>query len=369
MKILAAVARDVCDPLEIEECDLGEPGLGEALIEVEACGICHTDIAARDQHLPVPLPAVLGHEGVGRIIKLGDGVEHLTVGDRVVVSFGSCGQCANCHDQLPGYCDLGLVYMIHGSRADGSSPISQDGSPVTGHFFAQSTMASHAVVSCQNVVKLESTFPAHIAAPMACGVQTGVGSVMLAMAAKAGEAIVVLGCGTVGLSAIMAAKIAGCLPIIAVDLLESRLDLAKELGAHHAIQDSTDLTSQLIALGAVNYALDTTGIPALAAAAFDALKSRGMLVCVGVGKPGTSLQIDMNMLMATGRQVRGVVEGDALPSSFIPRLMEYYRQGLLPVDKLVTCYDFDDVNLAISDAISGKVVKPVLMMKPVGTES
>ncbi|CAA0110580.1 Aryl-alcohol dehydrogenase [Zhongshania aliphaticivorans] len=369
MKMLAAIVREAGAPLSIEKCEIAEPNAGEALIEVEACGVCHTDVAARDQYLPVPLPAVLGHEGVGRILKLGAGVDKVAVGDRVVVSFGSCGHCANCHDDAPSYCDHGAVYMINASRADGSSPISQNGKPISGHFFAQSTMASHAVVSCQNIVKLDEDFPAHIAAPLACGVQTGAGSVLLVMKPKPGKAIVILGCGTVGLSAIMAAKIAGCSTIIAVDILASRLELAQELGAHHIIQNSESIAEQLLTLGGVDYVFDTTGIPALASAAFSALKARGMLVCVGVAKPESHLKIDMNMLMATGRQVRGVIEGDAVPADFIPKLIAYYQQGLLPLDKLVSCYDFNDINQAIDDTLGGKVVKPVLMMKATTIEA
>ncbi|WP_320838596.1 NAD(P)-dependent alcohol dehydrogenase [Zhongshania sp.] len=364
MEITAAVVRKAGAGFQLEICELGEPGPGEVRIKVEACGVCHTDVAARDQHMPVPLPAVLGHEGVGRIEMLGAGVTSFNVGDRVLASFGSCGLCVNCNDGAPGYCDLGLVYMLMGTRANGSSPITQGGAPLTGHFFAQSSMASYAVVSVNCLVKIDENIPAEIAAPLACGVQTGAGAVLLSMQAKAGKAIAIMGAGTVGLSAIMAAKIVGCSPIIAVDLMDSRLDMAKELGATHVLRGDTNaLDEKILALGGSDYALDTTGVPAIAEIALNTLKKRGMLVCVGVGKPETSLMsVDMGMLMATGRQIRGVVEGDAIPKDFIPRLIEYYAEGLLPIDKIVTTYSFENINTAVNDSLSGKTIKPVLIM-------
>ncbi len=364
MKIVAAVVHEAEGKFALESCDLQGPGAGEVLIKIEACGVCHTDIAARDQDIPIPLPAVLGHEGVGRIEQLGAGVVDFAVGDRVLVSFGSCGKCGSCRDHAPGYCHFGGVFLMNGTRLDGSSPISQNGSPITGHFFAQSSMASHAIASIQNMIKLPESVPAEVAAPLACGVQTGAGTVLLALEAKAGKSIAVLGCGTVGLSAIMAAKIAGCSPIIAVDLMPSRLNLAQELGATHVVQGSVaDLGDELLKLGGVDYALDSTGVAAVVESAFTALKSQGSLACVGVAKPGASINLDLNMLMFTGRRVRGVIEGDAVPKTFIPTLLKYYEEGRLPVEKLVTRYAFEQVNDAVNDSLSGKVVKPVLLMR------
>lgn len=363
MLITAAVVKEQGGAFCIENCELDSPKANEVLIEVEAAGICHTDIAARDQYMPVPLPAVLGHEGVGRILQLGEGVSEFAIGDRVLMSFGSCGQCKNCRNAAPGYCDQGLVYQVLGSRSDGSSPISQQGKAITGHFFAQSSFASHAVAATQNMVPLADDLDPTLMAPLACGVQTGMGSVLLSMAAESGSSICILGCGTVGLSAIAAAKIAGCNPIIAVDIMDSRLEMARELGASHCIRgDQESLQKALQKLGGIDYALDTTGAPAVADAAFQTLKPRGCLVCVGVGKPGAKLNIDMGMLMATGKQIRGAIEGDAVPRDFIPRMIEYYRAGQLPLDKLVTRYAFEDINQAVADTLSGKVIKPVLSM-------
>ena len=354
MQISAAVIKEQGGAFCIEDCELDSPRANEVMVEVEAAGVCHTDIAARDQYMPVPLPAVLGHEGVGRILQLGEGVSEFAVGDRVLMSFGSCGQCKNCLRAAPGYCDQGLVYQVLGSRTDGSSPISQHGNAITGHFFAQSSFASHAIAATQNMVPLANDLDPILMAPLACGVQTGMGSVLLSMAAESGSSICILGCGTVGLSAIAAAKIAGCSPIIAVDIMDSRLEMARELGS---------LLKALQQLGGIDYALDTTGVPAVADAAFQTLKPRGCLVCVGVGKPGAQLSIDMGLLMATGKQIRGAIEGDAVPRDFIPRMIEFYRAGQLPLEKLVTRYAFEDINQAVADTLSGKVIKPVLSIK------
>lgn len=359
--ITAAIAYKPHEPFTLKACELDGPAAGEVQVVVEASGLCHTDIAARDQDMPLPLPAVLGHEGVGRIEAVGEGVNGFSVGDRVLLGFGACGRCGNCQDHAPGYCDVGALFLLQGSRLDGSSPMTCDGESITGHFFGQSSFATRTVAIATNLVKVPEDMPAELLAPMACGVQTGMGSVMLSMAAKPGKAIAVLGCGTVGLSAIIAAKIIGCDPIIAVDRMPSRLELAKALGATHCL-DGQDLLQNLGKLGGLDYALDTTGVPAVAEAAIDVLKPRGMMVCVGVGKPGARLNIDMGMLMATGRQVRGAIEGDAVPAEFVPKMIEYYRQGQLPLEKLVRTYRFEDINQAVEDAHSGAAVKPVLLM-------
>ncbi|MBD2858915.1 NAD(P)-dependent alcohol dehydrogenase [Spongiibacter sp. KMU-158] len=362
MKITAAIAREPGQDFSIEACELGEPGPGEVLVKVESCGICHTDIAARNQDMPVPLPAVLGHEGVGCIEKLGEGVSDYQVGDRVLMSFGSCGQCGNCNTGAPGYCDNGLAYFV-GMRLDGSSPVSQNGKPMTGHFFAQSSFANYCVASTVNLVKLDDSLPAELMAPLACGVQTGMGAVLLAMKAQANKSLVVIGCGTVGLAAIIAGKIAGCDPIIAVDLMESRLELASELGATHIINGAEgNLTEQLLALGGANYVLDTTGVPQVISSAIDGMKKQGHMVLVGVGKPETKLNFDMNMFMMTGKKLEGVIEGNAVPAEFVPQMIEYYRNGQLPLEKLVTSYPFTAINQAVADMHSGKAVKAVLKM-------
>lgn len=363
MKIRAAIARTAGEPFVIDDCELGTPGPGEALVEIKACGICHTDLAAKDHGMGTPLPAVLGHEGTGVIMALGEGVSDFAVGDHVLMSFGACGSCPTCTHGAPAYChhlkDLNLL----GRRLDGSTPIQYQGQPITGHYFAQSSFATHAVARTNNMVKLGEDLPHALMAPLACGVQTGMASVMLALEAKPGSSIAIFGCGSVGLAAVMAAKIAGCRTIVAVDINDSRLELATELGATHVLNSSRDaITKSLWKLGGMHNAFDCTGLPEVIESAFMALLPQGTLVCAGVSKPGTRLSLDMGALLYTGRRVRGTIEGDAVPREFIPRMLAWYREGRLPLEKLVTTYRFDDINTAVADFKAGRIVKAVLTL-------
>jgi len=363
MQIRAAIARSAGQPLTIESCDLGEPVAGEVRLKMEACGVCHTDIVALNQDWPVPLPAVLGHEGVGRIEALGADVAGFKIGDRVLVSFGSCGQCKNCNNHAPGYCDNALLFQVMAQRLDGSSPLSQNGEKISGHFFAQSSFATHAVAATRNMVKLPDHVPAELMAPLACGVQTGMAAVLVALKAERGSALAITGCGAVGLSAIMGARIAGCDPVVAVDINAGRLELARELGATHCLDgNASDLKKQLRKLGGMDYVIDTSGIPDVLGTGFDVLRARGTLLTLGVSPPGSQLPIDLGSLLMSGKTVRGSIEGDSVPKEFIPQMITYFEQGLMPLDKLVETYAFEDINTAINAAVSGAVIKPVLLM-------
>lgn len=361
LDITAAIARRG-EPFRLEPCQLGAPGPGEVRVRILACGICHTDLAARDHDLGTPMPAVLGHEGVGVVEALGPGISEFAPGDTVLMSFGSCGQCSKCRSGAPGYCkSAGLSFR--GTRADGSSPVSLDGQAITGHFFAQSSFATHAVASVNNMVRLAPDLPPALMAPLACGVQTGMASVVIALAAGAADSIAIFGCGTVGLAAVMAARIVGCRTIVAIDIQDSRLELARELGATHVINSANEATGKVLrSLGGVTRAFDCTGVPEVIQTAFNALQSQGVLVCAGVSKPGSQVSIDLGALMYAGRVIRGTIEGDAVPREFIPRMIAWYRAGLLPLEKLVTTYEFSEINQAVSDMLTARIVKPVLIM-------
>ncbi len=362
MKIRAAVAVEKQAPFIVEECELDPPGPGEVLVEIRAAGICHTDLTVKDVDLGVQLPAVLGHEGAGVVREVGAGVTEFAEGDEVVASFGACGACPSCKAEAPAYCQHVLTLNGRGVRIDGSSPVRRRGERITGHFFAQSSFASHAVVSTVNLVKKPAGIPFEHAAPLACGVQTGAGSVFHVLGAGAGDTLLVLGCGTVGLAAVMAGRIAGCARIIAVDLRRSRIELARELGATDGIDSSAEpLAEALAALGGATCAVDTTGAAPVVEAAFHCLHPRGRLVCVGVSATGASLSINMNELLMTGRSVRGTIEGDSAPRTFLPRLFDAYASGRLPVDRLVRTYPLDAINEAAADMLAGRVVKPVLV--------
>jgi len=360
-QITAAIARRG-QPFVLEPCTLSAPRAGEVLVRLEACGICHTDLSAKDHDLGATMPAVLGHEGVGIIESIGAEVVDFKPGDRVLMSFGSCGHCDRCQHGSPGYCRSAHL-GFKGTRADGSSPITHNGESITGHFFAQSSFATHAIASTVNMVPLPADLPAALMAPLACGVQTGMASVFIALDTQPEDSLAVFGCGTVGLAAIMAAKIIGCRQIVAFDLNEDRLALARELGATHTIA-ALDPTAkqQLKQLDGVSRALDCTGVPDVIKLAFNALKPQGVLACAGVSKPGSQLAIDLATLLYSGRSIRGTIEGDAVPRTFIPRMIQWYQQGLLPLEKLVTPFAFANINDAVAAMQAGTVIKPVLCM-------
>ncbi|APR86296.1 benzyl alcohol dehydrogenase [Minicystis rosea] len=362
MRIRAAVARE-SGPFVIETCELAAPAAREVLVEVEACGMCHTDLSAQEGLMGTPLPAVLGHEGVGRILALGDDVSDFEVGDRVVMSFGACGRCPRCLADMPAYCRHVVDLNGRGRRLDGTSPITLDGRAITGHFFGQSSFATHAVAAVTNLVKLPPDVPAALMTSLACGVQTGAGAVMNVLAAGPEDALVIFGCGTVGLAAVMAARLAGCARIIAVDRRDARLDVARDLGATHVVNNAReDVAAVLADLGGVSLAFDNTGDPAVIEMGYGCLRPRGQMVLCGVSPRGARIQIDPNKMMATGRTLRGTVEGDAVPRTFIPQMIAWYRSGHFPLEKLVTFYDFDRIEEAAADMRSGRAIKPVLVM-------
>jgi aryl-alcohol dehydrogenase len=372
MKIRAAVAR-AGSPFTIETCELGEPGADEVLVRVEACGVCHTDLSAKDHGYGTPLPAVLGHEGVGRIVALGEGVDRFNIGDRVVMSFGACGRCPSCEGGAPSYCRHTVNFNMLGRRISGGSPISLSGEPITGHFFGQSAFATHAIASATNVVRLDEDLPPALMTTLACGVQTGVGAIINVLRAEASDAIGIFGCGTVGLAAVMAAKIVGCARIVAVDFREDRLATAQVLGATEIVDNRRGDASEIIKKVGLTLAFDNTGVASVIEAGFAALRPRGRMVLAGLSAPGTKLKIDANRIMAAGRTLRGTVEGDADPRTFIPRMIDWYRRGLLPLERLVTTYPFELIEDAAADMLAGVVIKPVLLMqdntpRPVGPD-
>jgi aryl-alcohol dehydrogenase len=321
MEIRAAIAR-ANEPFRIEACELATPAAHEVLVRVEACGICHTDLSAKDHDMGTPLPAVLGHEGIGRVQSVGRSVTEFQAGDRVLMSFGACGLCARCQQGTPAYCGHVVTFNLFGRRIDGTSPVTLGGQSITGHFFAQSAFATHCVAGTRNLIRLDEDLPPPLLAPLACSVQTGMGAAINVLDVRPDDSVGILGCGTVGLAAVIAARIAGCERIIALDIKDSRLDLALELGATHAINNAReDAAATLRTLGGLTRACDTTGVPAVIEMACGALRPQGMLVLAGVSPRGSRIRVDPNRLMSAGRSLRGTVEGDSDPRTFIPRMI------------------------------------------------
>jgi aryl-alcohol dehydrogenase len=335
----------------------------EVLVSILAVGVCATDAHSRDQEMPVPLPAVLGHEGAGIVAAVGSAVTGVAPGDHVILTFPSCGRCRQCLLGAPANCSQGFTLSFGCVRADGSS--AYDVSGVHGHYFGQSSFATYARATERNVVRISNDMPLALAGPLGCGIQTGAGTVLNALSVPAGASLAVFGTGAVGLSAVMAAAVAGAATIVAVDINDARLSIASELGATHAINSRTDSLSRrlhAIAPHGLDYVIEVTGSPAMLGLAVDVLAPMGTAALVGGSPVGTKAPVDMNRLLNGGRIIRGVVQGDSVPQVFIPKLIELYRADKLPLERLVREYAFADINAAFAEAAAGSVIKPVLVM-------
>lgn len=364
LKIQAAVLREKGGRFGFEPIEVDGPLAGEVLVRIVATGVCHTDISVRDQHIPVALPAVLGHEGSGVVEAVGDGVTKVRPGDSVVLSYAFCGACANCRRSRYSCCSLMPALNFGGKRlGTGRSPYSDAaGAPVSGLFFGQSSFASHSLVPERNVVKIRGDVPLELMGPLGCGIQTGAGTVMNTLKPASGDSIVVFGAGSVGLSAVMAARVVGCATIIAVDLHRNRLDLARELGATHVLKaDEVDIVAEIVRLtgDGAQFAVECTGSPKVLRQAVEALRVTGVAAIVGAAPRGTEFSLPMG-LVGLGRTIKGVIEGDSIADLFIPELIELWRQGRFPFDKLIRRYPMAQINEAIAASESGEVLKPVL---------
>lgn len=365
MKIKAAVVFETGGEFKIEEVELGEPRDDEVLVRVVASGICHTDLGARDGHLPIPAPpSVFGHEGAGIVEKVGARVTKVKPGDHVIMTWDYCGHCSPCQAGKVLYCLNFFLHNFHGARPDGSVTLRKGNQEIHGTFFNQSSFATFALANERNVVRVPGDVPLEILAPMGCGVMTGAGAVIHALQARPGDSIAVFGAGTVGMSAILAARVCGCTTIIAVDINPERLELARELGATHTVnaaQVNPVEAIREITGGGANFTLECVGNPKVLRQAVDSLPRLGVCGLIGVVPPGTEVALDMDLLM-NGRTVRGILGGDAVPDLFIPQLVELYRQGRFPFDRLIQFYPFEEINRAVKDMEAGRVVKPVLRM-------
>eukprot|EP00455_Lapot_gusevi_P033678 TRINITY_DN3689_c0_g2_i1.p1 TRINITY_DN3689_c0_g2~~TRINITY_DN3689_c0_g2_i1.p1 ORF type:complete len:411 (-),score=103.41 TRINITY_DN3689_c0_g2_i1:45-1277(-) len=368
LSISAAVCRGSELPLSIESLKLGKPRDGELLVRLVASGICHTDVAVKHKHIPSPFPIVLGHEGSGVVEAVGNGVQSVKVGDHVIMSYASCGGCRNCLSGKPSYCESHRLCNFGGKRIDQSVTHStNDGQPIHGCFFRQSSFATHSIATERNVVVVDKDLPLHKLAPLGCGIQTGAGAVLNTLQVKPGSSIAVYGCGSVGMAAILAAALVHCKRVIAIDTNAPRLELARSLGATHTILAQPKNTQQnmyeeLRALsgGGLDYALDTTGHPDVLKVAFESLRPLGVCALVGGSPPGSQVKLDMLHILL-GRQLRGIIQGDAISKEFLPNLIHFYRQGRFPFDRLITFYDsLHDINSAIEDSVKGVVIKPVI---------
>jgi aryl-alcohol dehydrogenase len=352
--------------MAIEEVNLDKPRASEVLVKLVAAGVCHTDAAGLNQVIPVTLPAIFGHEGVGIVEEVGVGVEGLAVGDRVIMSYPSCGTCEHCVNGHPWACDNLNRLFFDGSFKDGSKRFSlPDGTPVSS-FFGQGSFSEYVVVDARNAVKVDVKSDEDLAklCSLGCGVQTGAGAVLNSLEPKQFHTIAVFGAGGVGMAAIMAAKIAGCSKIIAVDVVPSRLEMALELGATHVVNGKEVNAVEAIkeiTNGGAHYSVESSGVPALALQALGCLRREGKCVLVSVtGDAEVPIPLEP-YLMNPSVTLIGVTEGASNPQVFIPRLVQYFNEGRLPVDKLIKLYKFEEIEKAHEDSHNGVTIKPILV--------
>lgn len=368
MQVRALVVAEKDASFEEHDIELDEPGRGEVLVKIAAAGVCHTDAITRAGDMPMPFPSVLGHEGSGVVEAVGDGVTQVSVGDRVVIGWPWCGECRNCLAGEHRYCLRTGEALVSGRRFTGelrgTTAYHHDGKDLNGHFFGQSSFATHSITRENAVVKVPDDVPLELLGPLACGLATGAGAVLNEARPQLGDSILVVGVGAVGLAAIMAARNSGVTRIIAADLHDSRLELATEFGATHTINSgSSDIVAEVERMtgSTVDFAFDCTGVISVIETIADTVGMLGTLVLVGGAPAGAAFSLD-HLSTLWGKRVIGVLGGGGRSSQLIPALIDLYRQGRFPFDRLVRYYEMGEIEQALADSSSGDVIKPILRM-------
>lgn len=373
MKIDAYVVDAVHAPFVREELELDAPGPGEVLVRVVGTGVCHTDLNTQSGDMPLPLPGVLGHEGSGVVEAVGEGVSHVEVGDHVIMGWPFCGECRNCLRGEHRYCmRIGEAlcggHRLTGPLAGTSAYHRADGSDLSGHFFGQSSFADYSLAHESALVKVDKDLPLALLGPLACGITTGAGAVFNTAKPGPGASLVVFGAGAVGLAAVMAAVNTPASTIIAIDLHDSRLELARELGATHTINSrDEDAIARILEIcgGPADFVIDCTGSVRVIEMAAEAVGMLGSLILIGGAPAGAAFSLD-HMRTLFGQRIIGTLGGSGMSRELIPALLDLYRQGRFPFDRLVETYGFDDLDTAIADAHSGGTIKAVLTIDHAG---
>jgi aryl-alcohol dehydrogenase len=368
MLIQALVVEEKDAPFVEQELELEEPARGEALVRIVAAGVCHTDQITRHGDMPMPFPAVLGHEGAGIVERVGEGVTQVAPGDSVIIGWPSCGECRNCLDGQPRYCLRTGEALVSGRRFKGeragTTAYARDGRPINGHFFGQSSFATYSITTADALVKVPGEAPLELLGPLACGLGTGAGAVLNEARPRLGDSVLIVGVGAVGLAAIMAARNSGVTKIIAADVHDNRLQMAQEFGATHAINSgSTDLIEavQKITGSTVDFAIDCTGVIPVIEQLAETVGMLGTLVLVGGAPADARFSVD-HLRTLWGKRIIGVLGGGGRSGQLIPALVELFQQGRFPFDRLVKYYGLGEIEQALANSKSGDVVKPILRM-------
>jgi Zn-dependent alcohol dehydrogenase len=352
-------------PLELSELELAAPGPGEALVRLHASGVCHSDLNAIDGTAETRCPAVLGHEGAGVVEAVGAGVA-LRPGTRVVLSWlPACGRCEECLRELPHLCSAAWAGMEHGGLLDGTPRLSRGGEPVF-HYSYLSAFAERTVVPAACCIPIPDDVPFEIAALAGCAVATGTGAVWRTAGVRPGERVAVFGCGGVGMSAVLGAVAAGAEPVVAVDVAEQKLAQALDLGATHAVAwaSGAEATAERVRAesgGGVDYAFEATGRPEAALAAFLSTRPRGAAVLIGIPRADAVVELPALAIPRLERRVIGSIYGSTRPARDFPPLLELYRRGRLPLDRLISArLPLDAVEDGLARMRDGRTLRVVL---------
>ena len=372
MKTVAAVLRRSgvappyagSDALEVLEVDLAPPGPGEVLVRVDATGLCHSDLSVVDGNRLRPLPMVLGHEATGVVEETGTGVTTVAAGDRVVFSFVPvCGACVPCQSGRAALCEPGALANGAGTLLSGARRFSERGEPLH-HHLGVSGLARHTVAAEQSVVRVDRDLPPEHAALFGCAVLTGVGAVVNTARVEEGTSLAVFGLGGVGMAALLGAGLAGAHPVVAVDVVEAKRELALRLGATHWVTAGPDAVAQVRELtgGGAHTVVEAVGSTAVLAEAYAATRRGGTTVTVGLPHPSAQVQLPALSLVAEERRLVGSYMGSAVPRRDVPRYLALHAAGRLPVDALLDgTLPLDDVSAGFDALATGAVARQVVL--------
>jgi NDMA-dependent alcohol dehydrogenase len=362
----AAVLYEAKQPLRVEDVELDGPRDGEVLVRIGAAGVCHSDYHFMNGDIPIGLPCVLGHEGAGVVEEVGRGVTAIRPGDHVVLLFrAGCGRCEFCSRGRPALCWMAGQLRSTGRLLDGTSRLRRGDAEIK-HFLGVSCFAERTVVPEQGVVRIPEDVSLEVAALVGCAVMTGVGAVMNTARVTPGAPVLVVGAGGIGLNCIMGATLVGAHPIIAADLVDAKLETAMEFGATHAVnagaRDLVEAVRELTGGEGVDFSFEAIGSPRAMAQAFQAVRRGGVATAVGIAPFGSELSINAGELVYQEKTLQGSYYGSTRPHADMPRLLDLYRAGRLPLDRLISRrYPLERVNEAYDALLAGEVARSVLV--------
>ncbi len=352
-------------PLVIEELELSPPGPGEILVRIRAAGLCHSDLSTINGDRPRQMPMALGHEAAGEVVELGAGVKDLAVGDHVILVFvPSCGHCLPCMEGRPALCEPGAKSNGAGTLLGGTMHLSKANTPIF-HHIGVSAFADYAVVARESAVKIDRSLPFEEAALFGCAVITGAGAVINTAKVPPGTTAAVVGLGGVGLMSMLAARLSGCRTVIAIDMLDDKLALAKQLGATHTLNARDPKCAEAVrdlTGGGVDFAFEMASSVKALELAYRITRRGGTTVTGSLPHPSHTMALPATNLVAEERTLKGSYVGSCVPQRDIPRFIALYQQGMLPVDRLMSeRIGFDDINLGFDRLAEGGSVRQILV--------